>query len=134
MEINNSYDFSDKNSIIHIFDELHDHNCTFKIIDDYKLEILIEYEDKKYKKVFIVFTDKVLDSFTIYNFENDKGKFIGEIIDNNQTEDLEKLYIELIDCLFSNSDLILFSSDLTKEKYGNRIVVKLVNILNVTIE
>lgn len=131
MESNNCFNFKDKSSIIPYFDEFHDCNCTFKIIDAHKLEILIEYEDKKYKKVCIIFADKVLDSFTIYNFKNDKGKFIGEIIDNNQTDDLEKLHIELIDCFFSNSDLILLSVDSTERKYGDKIVVKLVNILNI---
>lgn len=131
MESNNYLNFLDKSSIIPIFDEFHDRNCTFKIIDDYKLEILIEYENKKYKKLSIIFIDKVLDSFTIYNFENNKGKFIGEIIDNNQTEVLESLHVELIDCLFSNSDLILLSVDSTDNNYGNRIVVKLADILSI---
>ena len=134
MDFNNCFNFSNKNSIIPFFDELHDDNCTFKIIDDNKLEILIEYENKKSKIISIIFADKVLNSFTIYNFKNDKGKFIGEIIDNNQTNDLESLHIELIDCFFSNTDLILLAVDSFEEKYVNRMVVKLVNILNIKVK
>ena len=131
MESNNSLNFLDKNSIIPIFDAFHDHNCMFKIIDEYKLEILIEFENEKYKKANLIFADKVLDSFTIYDFRREKDKFIGNIIDNNLTKDLENLHIELIDSFFSNSDLILFALDSFEEKYSNRIIVKFVNIKNI---
>lgn len=131
MESINSFNFHNKSSIIPLFDKFHDHNCMFKIIDDFKLKMLIEYEDKKYDKVNIVFADKVLDSFTIYNLKKEEDKFIGKIIDNNLTYDLENLHIELIDSLFSNSDLILFAVDSLEEKYSNRIVVKFVNIMNI---
>ncbi len=133
MEKNKSFNFHDKNSLIPIFDEFHDHRCTFKILDDHELEILIDSKGKK-QKISVTFVDTVLDSFTIYSFRNDNGKFIGEVIDNNQTEDLESLYIELIDCLFTDSDLILLSADLIDGKYGNRVLIKLVNILNIAIQ
>lgn len=106
-----TFNFQDKNSLIPIFDTFHDCNCRFKILDNSKLGIFIDIKNQKSPKISITFTSNVLDSFTIYNFINDNGKFLGEIIDNNQAKDLEKLFVELIDCLFTNLDLVLFSID-----------------------
>lgn len=84
------------------------------------------------EKINLYFSDSVLDSFTIYGFSNEDGKFIGKIVDNGESKDLEKLKVELIDTFFTNTDIVFYSVDISSKIYGSKFFIKFLNIKSIS--
>lgn len=133
MELNKNIDFLNKSSLIPLFDVLHDSSVQFKVIDDYNVELNVQcINESMSKKISLCFSDPVLDSFTIYDFSNEDGKFIGKIVDNGESKDLEKLKVELIDTFFTNTDIVFYSVDISSKIYGSKFFIKFLGIKSIS--
>ena len=133
MESNKNIDFSNKSLLIPLFDALHDSSVRFKVVDDYNIELNIQcINESMSEKINLYFSDPVLDSFTIYGFSNEDGKFIGKIVDNGESKDLEKLKVELIDTFFTNTDIVFYSVDISSKIYGSKFFIKFLNIKSIS--
>lgn len=133
MESNKNIDFSNKSLLIPLFDALHDSSVQFKVVDDYNIELNIQcINESMSEKINLYFSDPVLDSFTIYGFSNEDGKFIGKIVDNGESKDLEKLKVELIDTFFTNTDIFFYSVDISSKIYGSKFFIKFLNIKSIS--
>ena len=122
MELNKNIDFLNKSSLIPLFDVLHDSS---------ELNVQCINESMS-KKISLCFSDPVLDSFTIYDFSNEDGKFIGKIVDNGESKDLEKLKVELIDTFFTNTDIVFYSVDISSKIYGSKFFIKFLGIKSIS--
>lgn len=133
MELNKNIDFLNKSSLIPLFDVLHDSSVQFKVVDDYNVELNVQcINESMSKKISLCFSDPVLDSFTIYDFSNEDGKFIGKIVDNGESKDLEKLKVELIDTFFTNTDIVFYSVDISSKIYGSKFFIKFLGIKSIS--
>lgn len=133
MESNKNIDFSNKSLLISLFDALHDSSVQFKVVDDYNIELNIQcINESMSEKINLYFSDPVLDLFTIYGFSNEDGKFIGKIVDNGESKDLEKLKVELIDTFFTNTDIVFYSVDISSKIYGSKFFIKFLNIKSIS--
>ena len=133
MESNKNIGFSNKSILIPLFDVLHDSSVQFKVVDDYNIELIVQCLNESIsKKINLCFFDSVLDSFIIYRFSNENGNFIGKIVDKGESKDLEKLKVELIDSFFTNIDIVFYSVDISSKIYGDKFLIKFLNIKSIS--
>lgn len=97
----------------------HDSICNFKVLDEKRIKLLLRTINDEKKTIVITLKNKIVESFTIYEFRNDEGNLIGKVVDNNLTSDLESLNIEIIDFVFTNLDLTIYACDSLTNELGN---------------
>ena len=128
MESNKKYKFSSKTRIIPKLDSFHDSICNFKVLDEKIIKLSLHTIHDKRRSVVITLKDKLAVSFSIYEFTNKRGTIKGKLVGDNLFSDLESLHIQIIDFIYSNTDLIIYSCDWLPHWLGDDRVIQFCDV------
>ena len=128
MESNKIISFSDKSTLIPLFEKYKNKKGTFRFIDDKTLELKINLNEKDSELIYLSFTSKIIDSFSIIRYSFKRKKVIGEFIDDSKSSDIDGFSIN-INNIYLNLNSFRFYSTIDYDgKYKYQILLELFNI------
>ena len=128
MESNKIISFSDKSTLIPLFEKYKNKKGTFRFIDDKTLELKINLNEKDSELIYLSFTSKIIDSFSIIRYSFKRKKVIGEFIDDSKSSDIDGCSIN-INNIYLNLNSFRFYSTIDYDgKYKYQILLELFTI------